>query len=46
MTPKILSFDEVSKPKSILSKLFSFKKKKVLETELSTRNQDPFKDSI
>jgi len=46
MTPKILSFDEVSKPKNILSKLFSFKKKKVPATELTKRTQDPFKDAI
>ena len=46
MTPKILSFDEVSKPKSILSKLFSFKKKKVPVTELTKRDTDPFKDAI
>ena len=46
MTPKILSFDEVSKPKNILSKLFSFKIKKVPATELTKRDQDPFKDAI
>ena len=45
MTPKVLSFDEVSKPKSFLSKLFSSRKKKVPETELSKRG-DPFKDAI
>ena len=45
MTPKVLSFDEVSKPKSFLSKLFSSRKKKVPETDLSKRG-DPFKDAI
>ena len=46
MTPKILNFAEVTKPKSILGKLFSFRKKKVPATELTKRTQDPFKDAI
>ena len=46
MTPKILSFDEVTKPKGFFSKLFSSKKKKMPETEMSKREQDPFKDAI
>lgn len=46
MTPKILKFDEVSKPKGFFTKLFSSRKKKIPETDLSKRNQDPFKDAI
>ena len=46
MEPKVLTFDSVSKPKGFLSKLFSSRKKKVPETEMSKREQDPFKDAI
>jgi len=46
MTPKILKFDEVSKPKGFFTKLFSSSKKKVPTTELTKRDTDPFKDAI
>jgi hypothetical protein len=48
ITPNMLDFNTVNKPKkkNLLSLLFSSSKKKVPATELTKRDQDPFKDAI
>ncbi len=46
MAPEVLAFDSISEPKGFFSILFSSRKKKVPETEMSKRERDPFKDAI